>query len=158
MGARRVSTNGWLFWLAQHAKLGLVLLDEAVQDGVADGMLRAFVLAARKTADYERQDFKEQLSSNVSDQEFVQLVGPYNDFKVYNRLPLKAPPEVAHANFLRHRGLPDYGVRKKNPGKIHRVTHCWSCKNPLDNKVDIECVECGWIVCTCGACGCSRQA
>lgn len=156
MGARRVTTNGWLFWLARHAQLGLILLDEAMQEGVEEGMLRAFVLSSRNAADFDRADFKSQLSSAVSDQEFVQLVSAYNDFKVSNGIPLKAPPEVAHSNFLKQRGLPVCGVRKKPPGKFHRVTHCWSCKNPLNNEVDIECVECGWIICRCGACGCAR--
>src|SRR5690606_37080753 len=127
-----------------------------IQGGVAEGMLRAFVLSSRNTAELERTDFKSQLSSEVSDQEFVQLVGAYNGFKTSRGMALKAPPEIAHANFLRQRGLPVCGVRKKHPDKFHRVSHCWSCKNPLDNQVDIECVECGWIICRCGACGCAR--
>ena len=90
MGARRVSTNGWLFWLGRHPKLGLVLLDEAIQGGVAEGMLRAFVLSSRNTAELERTDFKSQLSSEVSDQEFVQLVGAYNGFKTSRGMALKA--------------------------------------------------------------------
>jgi hypothetical protein len=106
--------------------------------------------------DFERVAFKQQLSDDVTDQDFVQLVKAYNDFKSIHHLPLIAPPEIAHANFLRKRGLPVLGVRQKAKGKLHRVSHCWSCKNPLDNAVDIECVACGWIVCRCGACGCGR--
>lgn len=35
-----------------------------------------------------------------------------------------------------------------------RVTYCYRCKNRLDNSLEQECDECGWIVCDCGACGC----
>jgi hypothetical protein len=37
----------------------------------------------------------------------------------------------------------------------HRVSHCYSCKERLDNFADMECSLCKWIVCFCGACGCS---
>ena len=41
----------------------------------------------------------------------------------------------------------------------YRVTHCWKCKTPLNNYLDPECSECGWIKCSCGACryGCSNN-
>jgi hypothetical protein len=62
----------------------------------------------------------------------------------------------AHKRFLEQRGLPAQNTRLPT-GRIHRVTHCYSCKNHLDNAVDIECAACGWIVCRCGACGCGYQ-
>ena len=37
----------------------------------------------------------------------------------------------------------------------HRISHCYSCKEMLDNFADLECSICNWIVCFCGACGCS---
>lgn len=49
----------------------------------------------------------------------------------------------------------DYlGVRPSSESRVHRVSHCYSCKKDLDNTVDVECVSCGWILCRCGACGC----
>ena len=36
----------------------------------------------------------------------------------------------------------------------HRISNCYACKKPLDNLKEIECNRCGWIVCSCGACGC----
>jgi hypothetical protein len=60
---------------------------------------------------------------------------------------------TAHEAFLRDRGLPNRGTRL---GLGHRrLTHCYRCKNHLDNAVDVECSGCGWIVCHCGACGCA---
>ena len=43
----------------------------------------------------------------------------------------------------------------KPTNKAHRVTVCFSCRESLDNSIDIECNSCGWIICDrCGACGC----
>ena len=53
------------------------------------------------------------------------------------------------------------GARKVDmmaAGHRHRVAHCWFCRGPLDNAVDLECVGCGWILCQCGACGCGYGA
>jgi len=35
-----------------------------------------------------------------------------------------------------------------------RLTHCYYCKEPLNNFSDDKCEKCGWIKCSCGACGC----
>jgi hypothetical protein len=46
------------------------------------------------------------------------------------------------------------GFRQREIKKLSRVTHFYSCKEQLDNSIDIECVSCNWILCWCGACGC----
>lgn len=36
-----------------------------------------------------------------------------------------------------------------------RVSHCYNCNFPVDNREDLECSLCGWIICNnCTACGC----
>jgi hypothetical protein len=59
-----------------------------------------------------------------------------------------------HNEFLIERGLPEREVRNAEGMFRHRVTHCWNCKEHLDNLFDLECSACGWIICRCGACGC----
>lgn len=61
----------------------------------------------------------------------------------------------AHASFLRDRGI-DYtdGHSVRVTPTKQREAHCYNCKAQLSTKVDIECCRCGWMVCTCGACGC----
>ena len=34
--------------------------------------------------------------------------------------------------------------------------HCWSCRGAIDDEDAKRCESCGWFVCQCGACGCSR--
>ncbi len=36
--------------------------------------------------------------------------------------------------------------------KKTRETNCWNCKHIINNKINLECSECGWIICFCGAC------
>ena len=57
-----------------------------------------------------------------------------------------------HRAYLEARGATKIGVRRAT--KLRRVTHCWKCKNDLDDTIDIECITCEWIICSrCGACG-----
>jgi hypothetical protein len=58
-----------------------------------------------------------------------------------------------HRTFLESSGRNYQGVIESRSGRV-RLTHCWRCKEDLDNRVDIECAACHWIICTCGACGC----
>lgn len=60
-----------------------------------------------------------------------------------------------HAKFLLDRGLKAASVI--NSTRMHRETHCYSCKGDLDNAEDLECAACGWIICSCGACGCGYE-
>lgn len=62
-----------------------------------------------------------------------------------------------HQVFLKNKGLPNKGVARSEPNKRHRITHCYSCKNSLDNEINSQCAACQWIICECGACGCGYE-
>lgn len=64
--------------------------------------------------------------------------------------------ESKHKAFIERLGLQYPGVQY-SASDHHRITHCYSCKKHLDNKFDIECRKCGWIICFCGACGCGYK-
>jgi hypothetical protein len=59
-----------------------------------------------------------------------------------------------HRERIEKLGLEYKGIRAVTRLRNRRITHCWACHDHLDNTVDVECVLCGWILCTCGACGC----
>ncbi|MFH1870998.1 MAG: hypothetical protein ABIG36_10300 [Pseudomonadota bacterium] len=59
-----------------------------------------------------------------------------------------------HKYFLLTRGIPYQGTAAAREEKLPRVTHCYKCQQPLDNMIDLECMACKWIICSCGACGC----
>lgn len=58
-----------------------------------------------------------------------------------------------HQKYLERKGFDD-----KGRGRIQfsrRFDVCHGCHGLVDNRVDLECIGCGWIICsTCGACGC----
>lgn len=62
-----------------------------------------------------------------------------------------------HKQFIAASGNKYVGTALGYP-KVRRITHCWSCRSPLDNEVNVECLSCGWIICGCGACGCGRNS
>jgi hypothetical protein len=67
--------------------------------------------------------------------------------------------EEKHQERLARLGKEYRGVRPATSGLgRRRVTHCYACLRELDNSADIECVACGWILCSCGACGCGYGA
>jgi hypothetical protein len=163
MPSRRVFTNGWTYWLSKHQDQRLLLFDPADQNGVSVGNLRVFELATKSTIELTQDALRLQTTADVSDSDFVKLVSAYNEFKKSLGKLVKVPGyeprgslEDRHKKFLRDRGLPDCGIRPATVHERHRVTHCWSCKEHLDNSVDLECAACGWIICGCGACGCGK--
>ncbi|WP_422842981.1 hypothetical protein [Acidovorax sp. M2(2025)] len=62
-----------------------------------------------------------------------------------------------HQTALEASGRKYLGVRASSAPRGRRITHCYACKQHLDNTIDIECVACGWILCLCSACGCGYQ-
>ena len=58
--------------------------------------------------------------------------------------------EIRRNQYLKEKG---YGAKKMLRSKTHRSSHCWMCKNNVNNKYDFECGDCGWIICgRCAAC------
>ena len=63
---------------------------------------------------------------------------------------------VRHRLRFHRMGKKYSGIRKSNK-QVTRETYCWSCKKTLTSEGFPECVECGWILCECGSCGCGRR-
>lgn len=64
---------------------------------------------------------------------------------------LRSTVPERHANYL---GLPT-GHSVRPMSKVPRASHCYNCHYPVDNRLDLECTICGWIICNdCVACGC----
>ena len=38
-----------------------------------------------------------------------------------------------------------------------RTPKCRGCRRRLDSAEDAKCKACGWLLCTCGACGCGYR-
>jgi hypothetical protein len=76
------------------------------------------------------------------------------EIKVQLRAKLLAELQLKRTAYFSRLGIPDPGTRAGRGIEHKRVTHCYACKGALDNSVDLECMTCGWMLCTCAACGC----
>lgn len=79
-----------------------------------------------------------------------------NNFAVKIILPELERKEIEqlHKDYLLKLGIKYNGVFLSNQAKNFRRTHCYKCKEILDNSFYLECNTCRWIICRCGACGC----
>jgi len=41
---------------------------------------------------------------------------------------------------------------------VSRRSYCWKCKEAVSSSANKQCEDCGWLICSCGACGCGRAA
>ena len=63
----------------------------------------------------------------------------------------------SHREYVESKGEKYKGVTRRSK-KGHRKTHCYQCQKELDNAIDYECLNCKWMLCWCGACGCGYKA
>jgi hypothetical protein len=60
-----------------------------------------------------------------------------------------------HKAFLKKKGLRFSEVKFVEQQKSPRITNCYNCSNKnLRSDVNLICISCGWLICSCGACGC----
>ena len=87
-----------------------------------------------------------------------QAIAAYRGYQLRVADEASQEAESKNAQYLRARGFSTLEWRRTTDRTSHRVTHCWSCKSSLDNRVHSEHVTCGWIICfRCGACGCGYK-
>jgi hypothetical protein len=151
-------------WIGQFAKRVVVYDSEMQPKGGQYVYLwdSSTQLIEQYVAEISRQVFSRVIDTTVSDQ----TLAAYNNWKAVGSADWLAQVEAMngsaaaaeralterHMQRLQGLGLPYRGVRMATT--FPRIAHCYACKAKLDNKVDVECVVCSWILCTCGACGC----
>jgi hypothetical protein len=104
---------------------------------------------------------KKEIYSQISEDNYQVLLVKFKEWIDNNEDEVKRVIREDHKIFLDKRGIEHSDLinisQKKNTNRI-RYTHCWACKHPIDNNTSYyECDCCGWIICFCGACGCSYK-
>lgn len=61
--------------------------------------------------------------------------------------------EAKHCAYLDRYSKPNLGV-KEFESIDGRSSVCHRCKSPVQAQGSLQCNACGWIICSCGACGC----
>jgi len=60
----------------------------------------------------------------------------------------------AHKNHFVQLGRPYPGTLYGRSSSSNRMAHCWKCGAHLESRIDVACMACHWMICSCGACGC----
>jgi uncharacterized protein YifE (UPF0438 family) len=63
----------------------------------------------------------------------------------------------SHRKYMVSKGKEYKGVTRGSK-KRPREPRCYQCHEELDNAIDYECLNCEWVLCWCGACGCGYKA
>lgn len=115
--------------------------------------LESLVQAEQTGAQKQLDEHKSRWNSD-----YEKIAKQIKDHRVNQLRQIK---ETERQNIQSARGTFFSNLGKENPGthksiaKASRFTHCYACKEELDNLHGDECNSCGWIVCNfCGACGC----
>lgn len=128
------------FWVGRHERLGLLVVPESELQGEAVDVLNVFVLSEQRVGAFKASTLRERIDKRSLGEEEAQKA--LDEYIAFN-----------HSTYLRQAGRPlsPLRVAKRSRG---RVTHCYRCSAHLDSDAHLECSACGWLVCTCGACGC----
>lgn len=124
----------------------------------------------RTLVKYKRADIRPHLRSATPEDDLTDATRLYKEWKQFYSSTLREvqesepqlyqPPShndraiAAHKARLALLGIQYVGVNEASLRR-HRVTHCFKCGEHLDNAITAECAACNWILCECGACGCS---
>lgn len=114
-----------------------------------------------KYALWKRKHIKEFLQQELRliEEKILKAEIEVEQERIRKEIEIREKRELAvkrHREFVLAAGFEYAGTTTPRP-RFRRVTHCWNCSMQLDNSTDIECITCGWIICTCGACGCGRS-
>lgn len=131
------------FWVGRHINLGLLVVPEKEieKSQKDDGLLSAFVVSKEEIKRFKSDILRTRLDQgSIAETEAILALDAYVTFN--------------HKYYLRKTGRPLAALRYAEQSR-GREPHCYSCHAHLDSHSYLECSGCGWLVCTCGACGCS---
>lgn len=165
----RSTFTGRQIWIGRHEVDGDLLVFDPERSAANSGNYALFSLTQRRQRVFPISVIREKIVAVGDTAEWEQAFEDYRNARVNadaeanNRKADDAARRQRlivdkHRAFLNTRKLPYRGTRPQGTNRVHRVTHCYSCKSNLNNEQHPECAACGWIICFCGACGCGYEA
>jgi hypothetical protein len=161
-------------WVGAFVKTGaLILFDPKLQVAEHD-WVNLYSLSANGIRPFERSIVRDKIR-RASPSEHEQAVQAYAEWSlndngefVAGELLAKAQEEKKSASDLllsehqirveRHRVFLEKqgktGDAKIIEPRSNRAAHCYACECNLSSKSNLECTNCSWLICKCGACGC----
>lgn len=127
-----VERNGKEYQVSKHKEWGTIVYDSNTQRGVnLDLQARLFIFESKQRITRNYRDIYQGIVPVIID--------------IPGLLTEELTNFVLAVNFYHNLLLKQ------------RVTHCYRCKSELDSLDFDICKRCGWIRCTCGACGCQYK-
>ena len=161
-------------WVVAFIKTGALIVFDPKLQVAEHEWVNLYSLNVNGIRPFERSIVREKIR-RASPSEHVQAVQAYAEWSlndngafIAGELLAKAQEEKKSADDLR---LSEHRTRVerhkefleklgKTGGAIlieprgYRATHCYACKCDLSSMSNLECTNCGWLICKCGACGC----
>lgn len=123
----------------------LLVYDSRNQHAVTSkDYVRLFDVGANSVDEYRKSKIRLQWEkATASDKR--RAIDAYNEFLGKN-------VTTRHKQFLKGKGVASYPGTRNSQRK--RAAQCYSCTSGVSTMSNLECVSCGWLICSCGACGC----
>jgi hypothetical protein len=164
--------NGGRMWIGQHAADGDILVfDPALSDPAATN-LSFFSLTQFRQRVFPRPLVSEKIHEITDKALKARALKQYQEWPTgkaaheqeradaHAKKAERQKQEVLerHRRLLQAQDIPYQGVRDTTAGTKRRRTRCRVCAIELDDFASTECVACGGVLCSCGACGCNLRA
>jgi hypothetical protein len=138
-GSARVEDSSKFSIFVGVCHLGVYVFDPERQSGLHRDDVKIWLLHTKTERTEDRQEMRSRTRNLHSLSPAIRYGKSVQEFQEY----------VLHSYLNQRRSYPTqssdrYGAK------------CWSCHFPLNIVKNSECGKCGWLVCSCGACGCHR--
>lgn len=155
-----MSTKEPKLWVGQFEDGEVVVFDPQAQKRSEPDWVYLWSCETQQTDRYAKDILKKAIRSMTVADEAKSVIDRYLSIRDAQRKLVQDKAVFNHREFMARLGFTYIGTRSATARSPHfvRTPWCWNCKSDLDNRIQLECQKCGWILCECGACGCGRNA
>ena len=148
--------DGKQFWVGRHERHGLIVVERP--DAQVGETIPVYFVEQDRVAQCSRGVMRQHSRDDGVPEEVTQsAILAYKALITRELEARRRELEKRNQEFQARYGRRFAGVRVRPRSNAlpARSTHCWACYKTLDSTIDLECVDCSWILCACGACGCA---
>ena len=134
---KKFHLSGRVIWLGQHPTVGFFVYDKTQQTGIAEDIVRVFIISRKAMAIFPKDIIKIDATEiiNTDKLEIALILWDYLEF------------------FQNKKRTKSNSTTKKLINSI-----CMRCQAPVAKSGILECEKCGWVKVECGACAGKRKS
>ena len=138
------------YWVGSHSRLGIMLHAKHWQDALPPDHVRLFVLSEARMGTFAKGATRELVSESP-------LLEVSSNVQARIEDTVRRIERVA-VDLTRDLSLRLTEAEDVAEHATKRVTNCYFCKSDLNSWDFSLCQDCGWILCSCAACGCGWES